>query len=385
MSQLKVLYISRDQNLFASDGRSQERLKQLGTLVEELHVIVSVPRSLGMKEIPIAPNITLYPTNSSSRWSSVGDIVSLGNKLVGEKKFVRGLSVIAAEDTFECGLAGLKIKSKWRLPLEVWLDIDPFAPYFSGFRNRLRKRKAARVIKAADSLRVVTQTLADDIVSRFGFERQRISVLPPIVDREGIEKDAVSFDLHTRYGRRFLMLAVASLTPQKNLTLALKVLALVNAKFPDTGLVIVGSGPEEKNLRSVAKRLGVEKAVAFEGNQEDVSSYYRTANVFLQTSHCEGYGLELVQAALSGIPILTTPVGIAREFEHGKDLYICPPGNPEYWAEVALDLLENNQKRELLKVNMKNAIDSKILTKDQYLEKVRKSWESVAQKVEVSH
>jgi glycosyltransferase involved in cell wall biosynthesis len=262
------------------------------------------------------------------------------------------------------------------------LHTDPFSPYFSGFINWLRKRIAKKVIKNADTLRVVTKGVADEIVSKLGYERNKINVLPIYINRERIEKAQALFDLHVKYDKSFLMLMVARLAPEKNIRLALKILALVVSRFPGAGLVVVGSGPEEKSLKSYAKKLGVDKCVAFEGWQEDLSSYYRTSNIFLQTSNFEGYGLALVEAALSGLPVMTTPVGVALEFENGKDLYICPPNNPEYWAQVVLDLIENNQKREILKINMKNSIEKKLVSKEAFFLSLRDNWERAALKLD---
>jgi glycosyltransferase involved in cell wall biosynthesis len=378
---LKVLMISSDRNLFSKESQVRSRISEYGSLVGELHIVVLSLSSHNLVAEQIRENVWIYPTNSFSKWFYVHDAAKLGKKLISEKKFVRGLSLITAQDPFECGLAGLKIKNKWRLPLEIQLHTDPFSSYFTGFKNNLRKKIARKVIKNADSLRAVTESLKNKVSDMFNIERQKIFVLPIFIDRQKFENKEPAFDLHTKYGRRFLLLSVARLAPEKNLGLALKVLAIVNQKFPEVGLVIVGSGPEENNLKALAKKLGVEESVAFEGWQNDLYSYYRTANLFLQTSRYEGYGLSLIEAALSGLPILTTPVGVAMEFEHGKDLYICPPNNPEYWAEVVISFIENNQKRDLIQVNMKQALLGKLKTKEEFLTSMKGNWENISKKV----
>ena len=123
----------------------------------------------------------------------------------------------------------------------------------------------------------------------------------------------------------------------------------------------MGSGPEERKLKNLAKKLGLENAVEFAGWQNDLTSFYKTANLFIQTSFFEGYGLALVEAGLSEIPIITTPVGIASELEHGKDAYIYPVDRIDLFANGVIDLIENNQKRESLKVNLKNTLETKVL------------------------
>ncbi len=158
-------------------------------------------------------------------------------------------------------------------------------------------------------------------------------------------------------------------------------LARVREKFPNTGLVIVGSGPEESRLKALAKRLKLEGAVEFVGWQDNLTSFYKTANAFIQTSLFEGYGLSLVEAGLSSLPIITTPVGIATELEHGKDAYIYPADSPELFARGIIDLIENNYKRENLRTNLKHTLESKLLSKEEYLRKLKSGWEKTAVKI----
>ena len=53
--------------------------------------------------------------------------------------------------------------------------------------------------------------------------------------------------------------------------------------------------------------------MVFEGWQENLISYYKTANLFLLSSNYEGYGMTLLEAAAAGCPIISTDVGIAGE------------------------------------------------------------------------
>ena len=155
-------------------------------------------------------------------------------------------------------------------------------------------------------------------------------------------------------------------------------LARVRERFKDTGLVIVGSGPEENHLKALVKKFKLEGAVEFVGWQNDLASFYKTANVFVQTSFFEGYGLSLIEAGLYGLPIITTPVGIAQELEHGKDAFIYPVGNPELFAQGVVDLIENNYKRENLRTNMKHTLDIKLISRADYLAQIKDDWASIA-------
>ena len=69
-----------------------------------------------------------------------------------------------------------------------------------------------------------------------------------------------------------------------------------------TRIDIERSGPEQKMIKNLAQKLNVEKNVVFEDWQNDLSSYYKTAHLFLLTSNYEGYGMTLVEAIASHCP-----------------------------------------------------------------------------------
>ncbi len=373
-SEMKVLMISSDKNILVSGSLVNLRMMEYSNLVGELHIVLLSKKTDKLSPSELNKKLFVYPTNSISRFLYPFDAGSLGKKVVYDKKFVRGNSLVTTQDPFESGWAGLSIKNKWRLPLEVQLHTDPFAPHFFGALNTIRKIIGNIVIKKADSIRAVSETLARKIEDAYNIDPSKIKVLPIYIDTERINKGQISFDLHSRFGWHFVLLTVARLTPEKNISFALSVLKKVVEKFPSTGLVIVGSGPLEETLKKQASRMGLEKNVSFEGWQTDLYSYYHTANAYLQTSKFEGYGLSLIEAGLSGLPIITTSVGIADELESGKDAYIGSQGDIKYFTEAVIDLIENNQARENLRVNIKNKLQNKLIIKENYLKLLQDNW-----------
>ncbi len=62
-------------------------------------------------------------------------------------------------------------------------------------------------------------------------------------------------------------------------------------------------------------KLKLDDNVVLDGwqNKETIYSYYKTADLLLVTSDYEGYGMTIIEALASGLPVLSTDVGIARE------------------------------------------------------------------------
>ncbi len=378
---LKILMISSDKNILSPESAVSLRMKEYAALIGELHIVLLTKGKDNFIETKLTDNLWVYPTNSISRWFYPTDASKVGKRIVYEKNFVRGKSLITTQDPFECGWIGLSIKNKWRIPLEVQLHTDPFSNQFYGALNSIRKVLAKRVLKNADHFRVVTHTLAQKINEVYGVDATKISVLPIYVDKERITKGELAFDLHGKYSWHFILLTVARLTPEKNLSFALEILKKIHTRFPLAGLVIVGSGPMEETLKKQAKKMGLDTRVAFEGWQEKLYSYYQTSNAYLQTSKFEGYGLSLIEAGLSGLPIVTTPVGIAQELENGKDLFICREGDIESFAGAIYEIIENNRTRENLKLHIKETLNNTLLSKDEYLKILRENWLVVSQSI----
>lgn len=111
-----------------------------------------------------------------------------------------------------------------------------------------------------------------------------------------------------------LLLAVGSLIPRKNVSLLLE--ALHQLADPDVGLLVVGTGPQEEELRWLSQRFGLEGRVFFEGfrQQWELPQYYALADVLVLPSLREVWGLVVNEALASGLYVLcSTAVGAAYD------------------------------------------------------------------------
>lgn len=376
-NKIKVLSIGSDRNLFVEGSAVSKRIKEYANLVAELHIIVFSDKKHGLKPLQLASNLWIYPTNSYIRYLRPKDAVKIGRKIVQKNNFMQGESLITT-DSIEAAWSGLSLKKELDLPLEVQVHTEIFSPYFRGFQNRMRKSYAKKIFKNVDTIRVVSQALRMEIEH---LTEAPIQVLPIYLDKEKIINESAQFDLHAQYGWHFILLTVARLAPEKNIGLALDVLAKVRETFPSTGLVIVGSGPEEEALKAKARRLELGDFVVFAGWQEQLASFYKGADIYIQTSYYEGYGLSLVEAGLSGLPVVTTPVGIAAELTHARDALIFPVYTPKLFIEGITGLIENPNKRESLRVNLKQTLEKKLLSKEEYLKRLKEGWEEIAKKI----
>ena len=127
------------------------------------------------------------------------------------------------------------------------------------------------------------------------------------------------------------------LVAQKDHETMLRALAL--HRRTGTGrLIMLGSGPLETQVRTMARELGIADAVDFAGFRPNTLPYFRQADAFVLSSRCEGFGNVIVEALGCGTPVISTQCehGPAEILADGRYGVLVPPRSPEALA-AAMD------------------------------------------------
>jgi glycosyltransferase involved in cell wall biosynthesis len=148
-----------------------------------------------------------------------------------------------------------------------------------------------------------------------------------------------------------VLLTVSRLVRWKRVDRAIQALPEVVRSFPDTILLIVGDGPERKRLEQLAKDLGVEKYVRFEGAvpHKEVPKYLAAADIFLSFYDWSNVGNPLLEAMMAGKCIITLNNGDTGQFiKNGENGILLEYEDLPKLPEVIKELLANEDLRNRL-------------------------------------
>lgn len=103
-----------------------------------------------------------------------------------------------------------------------------------------------------------------------------------------------------------IVLCVGELLPNKNQQMAIRAMALVCKSHPDALLLLAGNGPEKEHLQALVNELHLEQKVMLLGYCTCLEKYQKCANAAVACSKREGLGLNVIEAQLSGVPVVAT-------------------------------------------------------------------------------
>ena len=109
---------------------------------------------------------------------------------------------------------------------------------------------------------------------------------------------------------------ISRLVKYKKVNDLIKAIYLIKEEIPGVKLKIIGTGPEEANLRKLASKLALEKNIDFEGfleSHQEVIRILKASHIFALSSIVEGFGMAVIEAMAAGIPYVASDIPPIRE------------------------------------------------------------------------
>ncbi|GAA4593314.1 hypothetical protein BJY16_000933 [Actinoplanes octamycinicus] len=98
------------------------------------------------------------------------------------------------------------------------------------------------------------------------------------------------------------LVTLGRLNHEKGMDLLLEAWAPVAARYPDWQLKVFGAGPDEQNLRTEARELGLDDTAIFQGTTTDIDGALSAASIYVLPSRAEGFPIAVMEAMAYGLP-----------------------------------------------------------------------------------
>ena len=198
-----------------------------------------------------------------------------------------------------------------------------------------------------------TKALAcSNLAGEWLFGKGNYEVLNNAIDLNNFK---YSYDIREEYrkkikvGKKTKVIGhVGNINEQKNQEFLIKVFSLYNKENRDSVLLLIGDGPLKEDVFSLVKKLDLESKVLFLGIQNDVNNWMQAMDIFIFPSKWEGFGMVLIEAQASGLPIIASNVVPSiikiRNNVFFMDLY---KNTLVEWKEQMSKLLKEENVREI--------------------------------------
>ena len=138
------------------------------------------------------------------------------------------------------------------------------------------------------------------------------------------------------------LLFIANDFERKGLSVLLKALKKLN---PSIALAVVGQSKQSKKFEAQVKQLGLAERVEFYGQQEDLSTFYRAADLLVHPTLEDSFGMVVLEAMAQELPVVLSAFpycGLASQLTDGVHAKVIQePLNAEQLVYITQDLLND--------------------------------------------
>jgi glycosyltransferase involved in cell wall biosynthesis len=234
--------------------------------------------------------------------------------------------------------------------------------YYKFFDRKIYEWKFRKTLKETEYIIAISECTKRDILEFGDFDPDKIFVIyqscNPRFGQEIHEQEMQDVINRYKLPSRFI-LCVGTIEERKNLMLAAKSLKLIP---DDIHLVAVGRQTKyAKKVITEANRLGVANRLHLLSGVTDneLNAIYKKAEVFVYPSRYEGFGIPIIEAIFSGLPVVACS-GSCLEEAGGPDCIYVKPDDVDGMANAVMQMINNEDDR-----------NERILRSQEYVQKFR--------------
>jgi glycosyltransferase involved in cell wall biosynthesis len=199
--------------------------------------------------------------------------------------------------------------------------------------DHLQRSAVARKAIARVDLNVVPSRFLVDVFRSFGIDA---AIIPNIVDRE-------RFRFRERDPLRPHLVSTRNFDALYNVATTIRAFRLVQDRWRDATLTLVGGGPQETELRALTEQLRLQN-VSFVGRvkPDEIAGLYAANDIYIQSPNIDNMPASVLEAFASGLPVVSTEAGgVPAILTHGQHGLLAPLADYEALGHHVLRLLDN--------------------------------------------
>lgn len=230
------------------------------------------------------------------------------------------LDVIHTHTEFSIGTFARLISKQFNIPLvhTYHTMYEEYIYYITkGYFNHASKKLVEYLTlflcdKTIDELIVPTEKAKDLFKEKYKVKRD-VHVIPSGIDTERFHKEnvdklsVIKLKKSLSIGMRdFIILYVGRIAKEKSIDFLIKNFPDVLKRIPKAKMIIVGDGPDLKDLIDMTNDLKLEDKIIFTGRVlwDDIPKYYAMSNIFVTASTSETQGLTVIEAMGASKPVV---------------------------------------------------------------------------------
>ena len=221
------------------------------------------------------------------------------------------------------------------------------------FFNGMIKKLEFYIMKKFDSVTTVSDTMVRNI-AKAGIPNGKLSRIYNFVNCDEFYVRNKNY-WEKRGVKGPVVFFVSKLIQNKGVEYLIRSASIVKSRIPDVKYVVAGPISFEYETDNpwikLVKDLNLENIVMFTGkvNREDLPYAYSSSDVFCFPTLKEAFGIVLIEAMASGLPVISTDIPVVREITNG-DAILVKEKDTEGIAEAVIRVISNKKMRKKLSI-----------------------------------
>lgn len=280
------------------------------------------------------------PMNASSLRLFIWRLLDFFVRPVEERLYARYIKKNMPQNGFDAaflfssGICGAAVKA---------VDAEKYICFYH-YSDLRRVFHDFKGYKRCSHIFAVSKNIADRLKGFMPEYAKKIEELHNLVDTVSIKGGAEKESERHFCGDTFNIVSCGRLNKDKGFDLAIKACESLLKKGLNIKWYVLGEGPEGAALKKQAKECGVDGSFIFLGQQVNPYPYIKQADLFVQSSRIEAFGLTITEALVLGVPVISTKTDGGTE--------IITDGENGLLCDISWESIENSVARAINDPNL---------------------------------